>query len=282
MDKKTIELIEKALFEDEYNNDITSNSVIDTTQIASGNFIARSTGVVSGIDVVEQIFKLSNKKIEFGIIRNNGSFVNRGDVIAFVRGPIKDILRAERVALNFLQRLSGVASLVSKYIQELRGTNCRILDTRDTMPLFRDLERAAFVHGGGVNGRINLSERISIKDNHIAIAGSVKNAIDLCKKKVEKDAFIEIEVETKEEFIEALESNCDVIIMDGMTNELMKELVALNNGKKVLVAKGNINPQKARGVALTGVDYIIVSSLNSSYKALEIVLKFYKNIRFKI
>lgn len=281
MKKSTIELLEKALQEDQYTNDVTSNYLIEGSKMSAGNFIAKATGVVSGIDVVEAIFKLINKKIEFGILRPNGSFVNRGDVIAFVRGPLKDILRAERVALNFLQRLSGVASLVSKYVQELKGTNCQIIDTRDTMPLFRDLERDAFIHGGGVNGTSDLSERIVIKDNHLSEIDNIREAVNFCKKNASKTMKIEVEVETKEEFIDALESKCDVIVLDSMSNELMKELVEMNNGEKILIAKGNINYQKARSVALTGVNYIMVSSLNQSYKALDIVLKFYKKIRYK-
>lgn len=282
MTKKTLELLEKALIEDAYENDITSLKLIDPTKISAGNFIAKATGVVSGIDVVSAIFKLVNKKIEFGILKDNGSFVNRGDVIAYVRGPLRDILRAERVCLNYLQRLSGVASLVSKFTQELKGLDCKIIDTRDTTPLYRDLEQAAFVHGGGVNGRSDLKEHIVIKDNHLSAFNSVREAVDLCKKTISKTITIEVEVETKEEFIDALESKCDVIILDSMSNELMKELVSLNKKEKVLVAKGNINVQKARSVALTGVDYIMVSNLNPNYKALDIVLKFYKNIRFKM
>lgn len=281
MNKTTIELIEKALQEDQYTNDITSNYLIDQTKLSAGNFIAKATGVVSGIDVVATVYKLINKKIEFGILKPNGSFVNRGDVIAFVRGPLKDILRGERVALNFLQRLSGVASLVSKYVTELKGTKCKIIDTRDTMPLFRELERSAFVDGGGVNGCADLSDRIVLKDNHLSIIDSITEAVNFCKKNASKSTQIEVEVETKEEFIDALESKCDVIILDSMSNDLMKELVQLNNGQKVLIAKGNINYQKARSVALTGVDYIMVSNLNQSYKALDIVLKFYKKIRYK-
>ncbi len=282
MDKTTIELIEKALQEDHYLNDITSNYLIDASKIAGGNFIAKATGVVSGLEVVETIFKLINKKIEFGVLRPDGSFVNRGDVIAFVRGPVRDILRGERVALNFLQRLSGVATLVSKYVQELKGTNCKLIDTRDTLPLFRNLERNAFVHGGGENGRDNLEERVVIKDNHLSEIDSIQNAVNFCKKNLSRSTKIEVEVETKEEFIDALSSKCDVIILDNISNELMKELVTLNNGEKILVAKGNINYQKARAVALTGVNYIMVSSLNQSYKALDIILKFYKKFRFKL
>lgn len=281
MTKSTIELLEKALLEDQYNNDITSNYLIDPTKMSAGNFIAKATGVVSGIDVVGAIYKMINKKIEFGILKPNGAFVNRGDVIAYVRGPLRDILRGERVALNFLQRLSGVASLVSKYVQELKGTNCKLIDTRDTMPLFRELERSAFVCGGGENGAVDLGERIVIKDNHLSVIDSIKDAVAFCKKNASKNTKIEVEVETKEEFIDALESSCDVIVLDSMTNELMKELVELNNAQKILIAKGNINYQKARSVALTGVNYIMVSSLNQSYKALDIVLKFYKKIRYK-
>lgn len=282
MDKKTLELLEIALQEDEYQNDITTNNLIDPTKIGSANYIAKSTGVVSGVDVVESIYKIINKKIQFEALRKNGSFVNRGDVIAYVRGPVKDILRAERVTLNFLQRLSGVASLVAKYVQELKGTKCKIIDTRDTIPLFKNLERSAFVDGGGENGQANLSERVVIRDNHIAHVLSIRESVDLCKKKNSKNTKVEVEVETKEEFIEALESNCDVIILDNMSNELMKELVQMNDEKKIIIAKGNINPQKARSVALTGVDYIMVSSLNASYKALDITMKFYKIARFKI
>lgn len=282
MDKKTLELLELALQEDDFQNDITTLNLIDPIKVGAANYIAKSTGVVSGVDVVEAIYKIINKKIEFGILRNNGSFVNRGDVIAYVRGPIKDILRAERVTLNFLARLSGVASLVAKYVQELKGTKCKIIDTRDTMPYLKNLERSAFVHGGGENGQANLSERVVIRDNHIANVDSIRQAVDICKKKCPKNTKIEVEVETKEEFIDALESNCDVIILDNMSNEQMKELVSLNNASKILVAKGNINPQKARSVALTGVDYLMVSSLNSSYKALDITMKFYKVARFKM
>ncbi len=280
MDKKTLELIENALIEDGYENDITTNALIDPLKISAGNFIARATGVVSGIDVVEAIFKKVNKKIEFGVLRNNGSFVNRGDVIAYVRGPLRDILRAERVALNFLQHLCGVASLVSKYVQELKGTKCRVIDTCCTTPLLRTLEKDAFLHGGGINGRENLSNHVLIKDNHLSAFDSIKEAINKCKKSISKNVTIEVEVETKEEFIDALESSCDVIILDNMSNELMKELATLNNSQKVLVAKGNINVQKARSVALTGVDYIQVTTVNPAFKPLEIVLKFYKKIRF--
>ena len=225
MNKFTLELIELALQEDSYQNDITSNNIIDPNKIQNANFIARATGVVSGIEVVQSVFKLINKKIEFIPSKKDGSFVNRGDVIAYVKGPVIDILRAERVALNFLQRLSGVATLVSKYVIELKGTNCKIIDTRDTMPLFRNLERQAFVHGGGENSQFSLDDRISITGNHIAHISSIKEAVQLARKNSSRSTIIEVEVENKDEFIDALNSSCNIIILDSMSNELMKELV---------------------------------------------------------
>lgn len=279
MDKNITELIKQALIEDGYENDITTLNLIDRTNIASGNFIAKATGVLSGVDIAQEVFRMINNKIEFSILRNNGQYVNRGDVIAYVRGPMRDILRGERVALNFMQRMSGIASTTNKFVKEIQGTNCQILDTRKTTPLLRIIERKAVVDGGGTNHRFNLSDRVLIKDNHIAAVGSIKNAVELCKRAVPKNILIEVEVETKEEFLEALSTNCDIIMLDNMNNDLMKELVEINNGMKKLEASGNMTLQRVRSVALLGVDYISVGALTHSYKSLDISLKFYKNLK---
>lgn len=279
MDKNITELIKQALIEDGYENDITTLNLIDRTNIASGNFIAKATGVLSGVDIAQEVFRMINNKIEFSILRNNGQYVNRGDVIAYVRGPMRDILRGERVALNFMQRMSGIASTTNKFVKEIHGTNCQILDTRKTTPLLRIIERKAVVDGGGTNHRFNLSDRVLIKDNHIAVVGSIKNAVELCKRAVPKNILIEVEVETKEEFLEALSTNCDIIMLDNMNNDLMKELVEINNGMKKLEASGNMTLQRVRSVALLGVDYISVGALTHSYKSLDISLKFYKNLK---
>lgn len=279
MDKNITELIKQALIEDGYENDITTLNLIDRTNIASGNFIAKATGVLSGVDIAQEVFRMINNKIEFSILRNNGQYVNRGDVIAYVRGPMRDILRGERVALNFMQRMSGIASTTNKFVKEIQGTNCQILDTRKTTPLLRIIERKAVVDGGGANHRFNLSDRVLIKDNHIAAVGSIKNAVELCKRAVPKNILIEVEVETKEEFLEALSTNCDIIMLDNMNNDLMKELVEINNGMKKLEASGNMTLQRVRSVALLGVDYISVGALTHSYKSLDISLKFYKNLK---
>lgn len=277
MDKKAIELIKEALIEDGVDNDITTLNLVSKDKMLTGSFIVKATGVVSGIDVAKEVFKQINPRIKMEILKANGTFVNRGDVIATIEGPMRDILRGERVALNFLQRMSGIAATTAKFVQELAGTNCKILDTRKTAPLLRVFERQAVRDGGGENHRFNLSDRVLIKDNHIAASGSIQDAVNILRKAVGRGMIIEVEVETLDEFMEALNTSADVIMLDNMSNEVMKKCVELNEGKKKLEASGNIELKKVRSVALLGVDYISVGSLTHSYKALDISLKFRKS-----
>ncbi len=275
MDKKAIELIKEALIEDGVDNDITTLNLVSKDKMLTGSFIVKATGVVSGIDVAKEVFKQINPRIKMEILKANGTFVNRGDVIATIEGPMRDILRGERVALNFLQRMSGIAATTAKFVQELAGTNCKILDTRKTAPLLRVFERQAVRDGGGENHRFNLSDRVLIKDNHIAASGSIQDAVSILRKAVGRGMIIE--VETLDEFMEALNTSADVIMLDNMSNEVMKKCVELNEGKKKLEASGNMELKKVRSVALLGVDYISVGSLTHSYKALDISLKFRKS-----
>lgn len=277
MDKKAIELIKEALIEDGVDNDITTLNLVSKEKMLTGSFIVKATGVVSGIDVAKEVFKQINPRIKMEILKANGTFANRGDVIATIEGPMRDILRGERVALNFLQRMSGIAATTAKFVQELAGTNCKILDTRKTAPLLRVFERQAVRDGGGENHRFNLSDRVLIKDNHIAASGSIQDAVSILRKAVGRGMIIEVEVETLDEFMEALNTSADVIMLDNMSNEVMKKCVELNEGKKKLEASGNMELKKVRSVALLGVDYISVGSLTHSYKALDISLKFRKS-----
>lgn len=277
MDKKAIELIKEALIEDGVDNDITTLNLVSKDKMLTGSFIVKAMGVVSGIDVAKEVFKQINPRIKMEILKANGTFVNRGDVIATIEGPMRDILRGERVALNFLQRMSGIAATTAKFVQELAGTNCKILDTRKTAPLLRVFERQAVRDGGGENHRFNLSDRVLIKDNHIAASGSIQDAVSILRKAVGRGMIIEVEVETLDEFMEALNTSADVIMLDNMSNEVMKKCVELNEGKKKLEASGNMELKKVRSVALLGVDYISVGSLTHSYKALDISLKFRKS-----
>ncbi len=284
MDKKITELIKMALIEDGYENDVTTLNLVDKDVMLSGSFIVKATGVVSGIDVAKEVFRVVNPKIKMQILKENGTFVNRGDVIASIEGPMRDILRGERVALNFLQRMSGIAATTAKFVQELAETNCKILDTRKTTPLLRILERQAVRDGGGTNHRYNLSDQVLIKDNHIAAVGSITKTVEMARKAVGKAMKVEIEVETKEEFLEALNTSADIIMLDNMNNELMKELVEIKktvHSDKKLEASGNMELKRVRSVALIGVDYISVGALTHSYKSLDISLKFYKNFTKK-
>lgn len=280
MDIKIEKLVEIALSEDSYNNDITSNTLIDKNHIISGNFISRSSGVVSGINVVNQVFKRTSNKLEFVILKKDGSFVNKGDVIAYVKGPSRDILRSVQTATNFLQKLSGIASITNKFVQEIKGTKCNILDTRNNTPLYKELEKKAVRDGGGLNSRTSLNDYFVITTNHIAIIGDIKYAVELAKIKAQMydKLTIEVEVENKNEYLEALETEADFITLVNMNLDEIKELVKLNNKKKKLAVKGNITLTKVRSYALTGVDYIYIDILNN-YKNLEIDFKFYKRLK---
>lgn len=278
MEKKIIELIQLALEEDGIENDVTTLNLIGKEQMLSGSFIVKATGVVSGVDVAKEVFRQINPKIKMNILKPNGSFVNRGDVIASIEGPMRDILRGERVALNFMQRMSGIAATTSKFVQEITGTECKILDTRKTTPLLRILERQAVRDGGGENHRYNLSDRVLIKDNHIASVGSISSAVEIARKAVGRSMIVEVEVETIDEFKEALTTSADVIMLDNMSNDMMKECVELNQHKKKLEASGNMELRRVRSVALLGVDYISVGALTHSFKSLDISLKFYKRL----
>lgn len=278
MEKKIIELIQLSLEEDGIENDVTTLNLIGKDQMLSGSFIVKATGVVSGIDVAKEVFRQINPKIKMNILKPNGSFVNRGDVIASIEGPMRDILRGERVALNFMQRMSGIAATTSKFVQEISGTECKILDTRKTTPLLRILERQAVRDGGGENHRYNLSDRVLIKDNHIASVGGIAPAVEMARKAVGRGMIVEVEVETMDEFKEALNTSADVIMLDNMSNDMMKECVELNQHKKKLEASGNMELRRVRSVALLGVDYISVGALTHSFKSLDISLKFYKRL----
>jgi len=276
MDIRIEHIFKEALKEDGYDNDVTTKAVVPNNLILTGQFIAKASGVISGIEVAQGVFHFINPKIKFEILRKSGSFVNRGTVIAYLQGPMKDILRGERVALNILQRMSGIATMTNKFVQEVQGTGCVILDTRKTAPLLRVLEKQAVVDGGGQNHRYNLSDRILIKDNHIAAVGGVKNAVELAAKNNPQNLLIEVEVENEAEMLEALDSPCDIILLDNMSNEELARMVELNEGRKKLEASGNMTLKRVRSVALTRVDYISVGALTHSYKALDISLKFSK------
>lgn len=277
--QKIIKLLEAALAEDGYKEDVTSNILFDQKQILSGSFIVHNSGVVSGIEIVSMIFTMVNPKIKINILKESGTYVNRGDVIAAVEGPIRDILTTMQVALNVLQRMSGIASTTNRYVKEIASTTCKIIDTRNTTPNLRILEKRAVVDGGGYNGNFSLSERISITSNHVASFGSIKKAVDkVLSAARQKNLLIEVEVENRYEFLEALDTDCDIIMMNNMTDSEMMEMVKINDSSKKLIANGKISLGRVRQTALTGVDYISLEAITNSFKSLDIELKFYKGL----
>ncbi len=278
MDDKLSKLIVSALQEDSYNNDVTTLSIIDKNKIVSGNFVAKTTGIVSGTNIVKAIYQYINPKISVTIHRSNGSYVNRGTVIITLKGPMRDILKGERTALNFIKHMSGIATMTNRYVTEIKDLDCRILDTRKTTPLLRALDQQAIRDGGGFNYHMNLSDHILIRDSHIIASGGIKEAVDLVKERQKVDLPIEVEVKNKEQYLAALNTSCDAIVLDDMTNEEIESLLSIQNNKKKIAVSGDISSKRVRSIAKLGVNYIIVNGLVEEYSQMKIELKFYKNL----
>lgn len=273
MNKEIITIIEGALKEDIPTIDVSSHYLFHD-ELSKGSFIAKEHGVISGIDVCKETFRQVDESTVFEIHKNNGEEVVVGDIIATVQGKTKSILMSERVGLNFLQRMSGIATMTKAFVEQTKGYKTAILDTRKTTPLLRILEKQAVKDGGGTNHRMNLSDMVMLKDNHIKAAGSITEAVAKVKKELSPNIRIEVEVETLSAFLEALQTDVDIVMLDNMSNELMKECVALNQHKKILEASGNMTLDRISSVCKTGVDTISVGALTHSYKSLDISLKF--------
>ena len=235
-------------------------------------FIAKEDGVISGVEVIKRVFEIIGGKFNLDFKVTDGDSVQKLDLLAVIEGDTKTILKGERVALNLIQRMSGIATVTRQYVNHLVG-DCKILDTRKTTPNLRYLEKLAVKHGGGTNHRYSLSDMAMLKDNHIDAAGGITKAVNAIKPKV--NCKIEVEVETIEQFKEALATPCDIIMLDNMSNEMMKICVGLNNGQKQLEASGNMTLERIKDVSSLGVDFISVGALTHSPKALDISLKFH-------
>lgn len=272
MDSRIDNIIKNALKEDIPTIDITSDNLFHD-ETSEGVFIAKQDGILSGVQVMVRVFQILDDSIFVKVLNNDSVRVERGDIIAIISGKTSSILKGERVALNFMQRMSGIASLTNLFVNEIGQYNAKILDTRKTTPNLRVLEKMSVVHGGGINHRFCLSDQVMIKDNHIKSAGSITKAVKIIKSKVDQDIKIEVEVETFDQFIEAIKTDCDIIMLDNMNNDLMRKCVLANNGK-LLEASGNMELNRIKGVAKTGVDFISVGALTHSYKAMDISLKF--------
>ena len=272
MDSRIDNIIKNALKEDIPTIDITSDNLFNN-ETSEGVFIAKQNGILSGVQVMVRVFQILDDSIFIKVLNDDSEQVEKGDIIAIISGKTSSILKGERVALNLMQRMSGIASLTNLFVNEIGQYNAKILDTRKTTPNLRVLEKMSVVHGGGINHRFCLSDQVMIKDNHIKSAGSITQAVKIIKSKVDQNIKIEVEVETFDQFIEATKTDCDIIMLDNMDNDLMSKCVLANNGK-LLEASGNMELNRIKGVAKTGVDFISVGALTHSYKAMDISLKF--------
>lgn len=270
-------IINDALKEDIPYGDITASAIVTNGSKAKASLIAKEDGIICGLPVFERVFTILGD-VTFKSFINEGSSVTKGDIIGELYGDVLNILMGERVALNLLQKMSGIATLTNKYVKKLEGLNTKLLDTRKTTANLRILEKYAVKIGGGHNHRFSLSDGILIKDNHIGYAGSIKNAIKLAKENSSFVRKIEVETEYKEQILEAIEAGADIIMLDNMTPNQVKEMVKLIAGRAITECSGNITLDTIRSYALSGVDFISSGELTHSVKAFDISLKNFTKI----
>jgi len=269
-------LINASLAEDIGSGDLTTDSIVPLTVKGKATILAKERFVIAGLLFTEKVFRTLDGDIKFKRHVNDGDTVNSGDAIASVSGRLANILKAERVALNFLQRLSGVATLTGRFIKEIRGTGVKILDTRKTTPCMRILERYAVRVGGGENHRFGLFDAILIKDNHIKIAGGVEKAIKRVKEKYPKGMSVEVEVKNLKEVKEALKCGAAVIMLDNMDTAMIKKAVSLIGKRALVEVSGGVTLKNVRRIASCGADFISIGALTHSARAVDASLEIEK------
>lgn len=267
------DLILMALKEDISSEDITTNSVMREKKLGTVQLICKQDGVIAGLEIFKRVFELLDRETITKLYFKDGDKVKKGDLLGEVEGDIRVLLSGERTALNYLQRMSGIATYTSNMVKLLEGSSVKLLDTRKTTPNMRIFEKYAVKVGGGNNHRYNLSDGILLKDNHIDAAGGVANAIKMAKEYAPFVRKIEVEVENLDMLKEALEAGADIIMLDNMSPEMMKEAVKLTRGKAVTECSGNITKENIQTIIDTGVDYVSSGALTHSAPILDVSLK---------
>jgi nicotinate-nucleotide pyrophosphorylase (carboxylating) len=263
-------LIEQALLEDIHTGDITTQAVVPERRPASARLIAKEDLVLAGLHVAERVFRRLDPDVVFTVCLPEGARAAKGDLLATVAGNAADLLMGERVALNLLQRLSGIATLTSRYVEAVKGTKARIVDTRKTTPGLRELEKYSVRVGGGINHRTGLYDGVLIKENHIAAAGGIATAISRARAYIPHTLKIEIETETLGQVDEALAAGADIIMLDNMSLADMRSAVVTIAGRALVEASGGVNLETVAAIAATGVDIISVGALTHSACAMDI------------
>lgn len=263
-------LIDLAIEEDIATGDISTNAIIPVSARATATMTAKAAGVISGLEVIRKVYERFDSDIVWEPLMKDGDRVEKGDVILRIEASYRCLLCGERLSLNILQRMSGIATETSKYVDELKGTSTQLLDTRKTAPGMRMLDKMAVKHGGGKNHRIGLYDMIMLKDNHIKIAGGIPAAIAAVKRNLPLSIKMEVETTNLEEVQQAIDGGADIIMLDNMDTPTMKKAVEMIAGRAKTEASGNMSIPRLKEVASTGVDYISVGALTHSVKAMDI------------
>ena len=267
-------IIKTALLEDINYLDVTTDLLIDAQQENTARFLAKSDGVLCGIDAALRVFEiLQPQGFTAEVYRHDGDTLKKGDIIAEIHGKTRALLKGERTALNLVQHMSGIATAANRAVKIIEGTNASIADTRKTLPGLRPLQKYAVTVGGGKNHRYNLSDAAMLKDNHVDAGGGIENAVKKLRAKLGHMTKVELEVRTLDELRQALDAGVDVIMLDNMNCEMMKEAVAITDGRALLEASGNVTDKTLRQIAETGVDIISMGALTHSVTAFDISLK---------
>lgn len=266
------EIIKTALLEDINYVDVTSDYLIPENQNSNAEFVSKADGVICGLEIALEVFKVLDNSIKYEIFKNDGDVVKKGDIIASVSGRTRTILKGERTSLNILQHLSGISTATNKLVNIVKNTNASIADTRKTLPGLRPLQKYAVTIGGGKNHRYNLSEAAMIKDNHIDAGGGIEKTVKALREKLGHMTKIEIEVRNLDELKKALTTDVDIIMLDNMSPEIMAEAVKITKGKVLLEASGNVTKENIKEVAESGVDIISIGALTHSVKSFDISL----------
>lgn len=267
------DLIKRAITEDINYIDVTTDYLVDENDTTTAKFVSKDGGVLAGLDVALRVFTLLDDTTTFEVFKHDGDTVQKGDILARISGKTRALLKGERTALNLLQHMSGIASMTNRCVKLVEGTNASITDTRKTLPGLRPLQKYAVICGGGKNHRYNLSDGAMLKDNHIDAYGSLTGAVNALRKKIGHMVKIEVETRTLEELDEALTAGADVIMLDNMDYDTMKEAVRRTNGRALLEASGNVTPENIRKVAECGVDIISLGALTHSVKCFDISMR---------
>ena len=266
------EHVKSALMEDIGFGDVTTESIVGEDKIFNASLVSRCGGIICGLDVFKTVFKLLSDKVKVELLFKDGDKIKKGDVLAKLTGPGKYLLLGERVSLNYIQRMSGIATETYKYQSAIGELPCKIVDTRKTTPNFRAFEKYSVKVGGGALHRFNLSDCAMIKDNHIQVAGSVTNAVKMVKANLSHAHKVELECDTLDQVKEALPLGVDIIMLDNMDLDTMKTAVKLINHKAIVEASGNVRLETVRAIAECGVDIISSSAIVAKAPTLDIAL----------